>query len=287
MSVNTAATRSVTLGIGLVAALALPASANAASPEVSASTRSRSEANAGRSGEPEVRPYVRVITETTDIYSGAGFSYRVIARVAKDDVLELVERGKRGGWTRVRLDTGITGWVLSEQVVIFSQANEAGEAGPFRRAGRKIRAAILGPPNLMTARAGGALSAGVLDGEGLFLVRPSVHVTPNVAVEAYVGPSAGHEVTRGIFGLAGNIYLMPKIPFTFFMSLGTGAVFTRGKADVLRQADWSYLLSPGGGAFLILKKGVTLRFDFRNHILFRAPAAQSKQEFSGALAFHF
>jgi hypothetical protein len=38
---------------------------------------------------------------------------------------------------------------------------------------------------------------------------------------------------------------------------------------------------------IILKKGVTLRFDFRNHVLFRAQDAESIQEFSGALAFHF
>lgn len=248
-------------------------------PDASASKRTRQV-------EGNVRPYVRVISETAEIYSGAGFSYRVIARVAKDDVLEMVERGKRGGWTRVKLDTGITGWVLSEQVVIFSQESDE-EVGPFRRAGRKIRAKLLGPPTLLTARAGGALSAGAFGDEGLFLVRPSVHVTPNVAVEAYVGPSAGREVTRGIFGLAGNIYLMPKIPFTFFMSVGTGAVFTKGKVDSIQQAEWSYLLSPGGGAMIIFKKGVTLRFDFRNHVLFRAERAEGIQEFSGALAFHF
>jgi hypothetical protein len=226
-----------------------------------------------------------VISETAEIYSGAGFSYRVIARVARDDVMQMLERGKRGGWTRVKLDTGITGWVLSEQVVIFSQEEE--EVGPFRRAGRKIRAAILGPPTLMTARAGGALSAGTFGKEGLFLVRPSVMITPNVAIEAYAGPTAGRDTTRAIFGLAGNIYLMPKIPFTLFMSVGTGAVFTRGKVDTLQNAEWSYLLSPGGGAMIIFKKGVTLRFDVRNHVLFRSEESEAIQEYSGALAFHF
>lgn len=253
----------------------------AAPPDGSASRTTR-----GGGAQPATRPYVRVISETAEIYSGAGFGYRVIARVGKDDVLEMVERGKRGGWTRVQLETGITGWVLSEQVVIFSQEDD-GEVGPFRRAGRKIRAAILGPPTLLTARAGGALSAGAFGKEGLFLVRPSVHINPNVAIEAYVGPAAGRETTRGIFGLAGNVYLMPKIPFTFFMSVGTGAVFTKGKVDAIQTAQWSYLASPGGGAMIIFKKGVTLRFDFRNHILFRAESAESIQEYSGALAFHF
>lgn len=271
-------------GLGLVlaaaAAFGSPATAGAGSPpEASTSRRSRDTP-------ATVRPHVRVISETAEIYSGAGFSYRVVARVARDDVLEMVERGKQGGWTRVRLDTGIVGWVLSEQVIVFSEQDDT-QVGPFRRAGRKIRAAMLGPPNLLTARAGGALSAGVFGSEGLFLVRPSVHITPNVAVEAYLGPSAGREVTRGIFGLAGNVYLMPRIPFSVFMSVGTGAVLTRGKVDTIQEAAWSYLLSPGGGAMLILKKGVTLRFDFRNHVLFRAQNAEAIQEYSGALAFHF
>jgi hypothetical protein len=270
------------VGLTVTAALGFSSPSAAAGPEASASRTSRGTSGAA----PATRPYVRVISETAEVYSGAGFGYRVIARVGKDDVLEMVERGKRGGWTRVRLETGITGWILSEQVVIFSQEGDA-EVGPFRRAGRKIRAAILGPPTLLTARAGGALSAGAFGSEGLFLVRPSVHINPNVAIEAYIGPAAGRETTRGIFGLAGNIYLMPKIPFSLFMSVGTGAVFTRGKVDAIQDAAWSYLLSPGGGAMLILKKGVELRFDFRNHVLFRAETAEAIQEYSGALAFHF
>jgi hypothetical protein len=270
--------RPLTLVVAL-AGFATPAAA--APPETAARRQTRG------AHEPVSRPYVRVISETADIYSGAGFSYRVIARVGRDDVLEMVERGKRGGWTRVLLESGISGWVLTEQVVIFSREEEDTEVGPFRRAGRKIRAALLGPPTLLTARAGGTLSAGALGKEGLFLVRPQVFITPNVAVEGYVGPSAGRDVTRAIMGLAGNIYLMPRIPFTFFMSVGSGAVFTRGKVDTVRQSEWSYLLSPGGGALIVFKKGVTLRFDVRNHVLFRAERAQAIQEYSGALAFHF
>jgi hypothetical protein len=38
---------------------------------------------------------------------------------------------------------------------------------------------------------------------------------------------------------------------------------------------------------LIFKAGVGIRFDFRNHVLFRADHAQQKQEYSGGLAFSF
>ncbi len=233
-------------------------------------------------------PIARVLSETAQVYSGAGFSYRVIAQVRRDDTVRMVERGKRGGWTRVQLGSGVVGWILSEQILLLSVGT--GDEPPpsaLRRFGRKLREKVLGPANLMTARAGGTLSAGVLGREGLFLVRPQVFLSPNAGIEAYVGPAAGRESSRGIVGLSTNLYLSPQIPFTVFVSIGGGAVFSKGKADALSSARWSYLASPGGGLWIILKRGVGVRFDFRNHVVFRADDAQSLQEYSGALAFTF
>lgn len=233
-------------------------------------------------------PIARVLSETAQVYSGAGFGYRVIGQVTRDDTVRMVERGRRGGWTRVQLESGIVGWVLSEQIVILSDGT--GETTPptkMQRFGRKLRERVLGPANLMTARGGGTLSAGALGREGLFLVRPSVFLSPNAAIEAYVGPSSGRETTRGIFGLSTNVYLSPGIPFTVFVSVGGGAVLTKGKADSLTAARWSYLASPGGGLWIIFKRNVGIRFDFRNHVIFRADEARSLQEYTGGLAFTF
>jgi hypothetical protein len=233
-------------------------------------------------------PLGRVLSETAQVYSGAGFSYRVIATVRRDDTVRMIERGKRGGWTRVQIESGIVGWILSEQILLLSEATgDEPEPSRMRRFGRKLREKVLGPANLLTARAGGTLSAGALGREGLFLVRPQVFISPNAAIEGFVGPSAGRETSRGIMGLSTNLYLSPGIPFTVFVSVGGGAVFTKGKADSLRSARWSYLASPGGGLWIIFKRSVGIRFDFRNHILFRADDAQSLQEYSGALAFTF
>lgn len=233
-------------------------------------------------------PLGRVLSETAQVYSGAGFSYRVIGHVRRDDTVRMIERGKRGGWTRVQLDSGVVGWILSEQILLLSTGT--GDEPPpsaIRRFGRKLREKVLGPANLMTARGGGTLSAGALGKEGLFLVRPQVFLSPNAALEAFVGPAAGRETSRGIMGLSTNLYLSPAIPFTVFVSIGGGAVFTKGKADALSTARWSYLASPGGGLWIIFKRSVGIRFDFRNHVLFRADDAQSLQEYSGALAFTF
>ncbi len=246
------------------------------------------EAQVRASAQPEARPHARVLSEQAHVYSGPGFGFRVIAVAESGDVLEMIERGKRGGWTRVRLDSGLTGWILSEQVLIFGADPGRGEKmGPFRRFGRRLRSKVLGPPNLLTARFGGALSAGALGVEGLFLVRPSAFISPNVAVEAYLGPSVGRETNRGLFGLGANVYISPRIPFSVFVSAGTGAVYTKGKVDSIRDAAWSYLLSPGGGFWIIFKRNVGIRFDVRNHILFRADTAVHLQEYSGALAFTF
>jgi hypothetical protein len=64
-------------------------------------------------------------------------------------------------------------------------------------------------------------------------------------------------------------------------------VYSRGKVDRLGGGSWQYLVSPGAGFWLIFKAGVGIRFDFRNHVLFRADSAQQKQEYSGGLAFSF
>ena len=244
-------------------------------------------AEAAPAANPDVRPHARVLAERAEVRSGPGFGFRTIAALSRDDVVEMVERGKRGGWTRIRLETGTTGWILSEQVELFGMPEDEKRPGPFRRFGRKLRDKVLGPPNLMTARMGGALSAGALGREGLFLVRPSGFISPNVAIEGYLGPSVGRETSRGIFGLSANLYLSPSIPFTPFVSIGGGALFTRGKVDSLTDARWSYLASPGGGVWIIFKHGVGLRFDFRNHVSFRADDATSLREYSGALAFSF
>jgi len=236
----------------------------------------------------EARPLARVLSETAEVRSGPGFSFRVIGVMQRDDVVRMVERGKRGGWTRVQLESGIVGWVLSEQILVFAAGStEPEKVGPFRRAGRKLREKLLGPPNLLTARIGGTMSAGALGREGLFLVRPSVFISPNAAIEAYLGPSVGRDANRGIFGIGGNLFVSPAIPFSLFVALGTGAVYTKGKVDTLADARWTYLLSPGGGFWIIFKRNVGIRFDFRNHVLFRADDAQSLQEYSGALAFTF
>jgi hypothetical protein len=233
-------------------------------------------------------PIARVLSESAEVRSGAGFGYRTIGVVHRDDTVRMIERGKRGGWTRVQLESGVVGWILSEQILVLtSGTGEEEKVGPFRRFGRKLREKVLGPPNLLTARIGGTLSAGALGREGLFLVRPQVFLSPNAAIEAYIGPAAGRETSRGLMGLSGNLYLSPAIPFTFFISVGAGAVYSKGKVDTLSSARWSYLLSPGGGVWIIFKRGVGIRFDFRNHVLFRADDAISLREFSGALAFTF
>jgi len=252
-----------------------------------------SAARSRRNAEPtpvadEAAPLGRVLAETAEVRSGAGFGYRVIAVLQRDDVVRMVERGKRGGWTRVRLESGIVGWILSEQILLFSAGTgEPEKLGPFRRAGRRLRETILGPPNLLTARIGGAFSAGALGNEGLFLVRPSVFLSPNAAIEGFVGPAAGRESSRALMGVGVNLYLSPSIPFTPFVAVGTGAVYTRGKVDRLGAGTWSYLVSPGAGFWIIFKAGVGVRFDFRNHVIFRANRAAQKQEYSGGLAFSF
>ncbi|MBC8068944.1 MAG: SH3 domain-containing protein, partial [Deltaproteobacteria bacterium] len=98
-------------------------------------------------------PIGRVLSETAEVRSGAGFGFRVIAVVQRDDTVRMIERGKRGGWTRVQLDSGVVGWILTEQILLLTTGTGDDEKlGPFRRFGRTLRDKVLGPPNLLTAR---------------------------------------------------------------------------------------------------------------------------------------
>ena len=203
--------------------------------------------------------YLRVIAQDAPVYSGPGASYRDIYDAHRGQVFEVIERGTRGFWYRIVLDDGTTGWILGELVFPFEVGPE-GEAGAFTRLGRRIRRAILGPSPLPYADVELSFSAGVLDREGLFLLRPALVIDRYFAVEGFAGLSPRAQTDVFLGGAGWTLRLAPGAAIGPFVHASIGAAHIRPKADNFTdQEETLASLDAGGGFEITFKKQITLR----------------------------
>jgi hypothetical protein len=229
---------------------------------------------------------VRILADRAQVHTGPGFGYRTIYTAERGEVLRAVERATRGYWFRVILPDGTYGWVLGDEVFPFDVDVGAKyhEPGIFARMGD----ALFAPSPLGDGVVEFTFSAGILGGDGMFLFRPAILLDPHVGIEAFFGESLGNQTDVLYYGAGANAYLWPASPVTPFFALGGGGVTSRKKADqfTVRVGDFS-TANVGGGMMFAFKKRVTLRFDFRNHIIFDPNHINSAQEYSGGLAIVF
>lgn len=231
--------------------------------------------------------YVRVVAQTAPVHSGPGGSYREIYIAERGDVYEVIERGTRDFWFRVALEDGTTGWILGELVFPFEVVEE-GRPGFFTRVGRAIAAAILGPSPVPYSSVEISFSAGVLDEEGMFLLRPSWLIDTHLALDGFAGISPRADKDLFLGGLGLTLRLAPGAAIGPYASLGLGAAYIRPKVDNFVDPEETLMaLSAGGGLELTLRKQITVRLDARNWTLFDENKAQNGQEFSGGLAIFF
>ncbi len=231
--------------------------------------------------------YLRVISQKAPIHSGPGPSYREVAIAERGQVFTVLERGSRDFWFKVELDDGTSGWILGDMVFPFEVGEDA-EAGVFRRMGRAIRKAILGPSPAPFADVGLSFSAGLLDGEGIFLLRPSWLIDPYWAIEGFGGLSPRSEKDVFLGGLGFVLRLAPGAVIGPYVSIGLGAAYIRPKADnFVDRKETLMALGAGGGVEITFKKQITLRLDARNWTLFDENKSNNGQEYSGGLAIFF
>ena len=231
--------------------------------------------------------YLRVIAQRAPVYSGPGATYREIYDAERGEVFEVVERGTRGYWFKVVLEDGTTGWIFGELVFPF-EVVDGERPGALTRMGRAIRKAILGPSPAPYADVSISFSAGVLDREGLFLLRPSVLLDPHWAIEmcAGVSPRAQKDVFLG--GLAWTLRMAPGAAVGPYISAGLGAAHIRPKADNFIDPEETLMaVSAGGGFEITFKKQITLRTDYRRWVLFDPDKSQGGHEITGGLAIFF
>jgi Bacterial SH3 domain len=231
--------------------------------------------------------FVRVVAQTAPVRSGPSGSYREIYVAERGEIFEVVERGTRDFWYRVSLEDGTAGWVLGELVFPF-EVVEDGPPGFFTRVGRALRGALLGPSPVPYADVEISFSAGILDEEGVFLLRPNWLIDPYLAVEGFAGISPRADKDLFLGGLGFCLRLSPGAVLGPYASLSLGTAYVRPKADNFVDEEEALMaLAAGGGIEVTLKKQITVRLDARNWTLFDQNKASSGQEFSGGLAIFF
>lgn len=231
--------------------------------------------------------YLRVIAQDAPVYTGPGASYRSIYDARRGDVFEVIERGTRGYWYRIVLEDGTTGWIFGELVFPFEVGPDE-EAGVFTRMGRSIRRAILGPSPLAYADVEVSFSAGLLDREGLFLLRPAWVIDRYFAIEGFAGLSPRAQTDVFLAGAGWTLRLAPGAAVGPFVHASLGAAHLRPKADNFTDVEETLAaLDAGGGFEITFKKQITLRTDYRRWVLFDRNRSESGNELTAGLAIFF
>jgi hypothetical protein len=231
--------------------------------------------------------YLRVIAQHAPVHSGPGNGYREVAYVDRNQVFEVLERGTRDYWFKIELEDGTAGWILGDLVYPF-EVGEQEEPGAFTRMGRAIKAAILGPSPVPYANVGLSFSAGLLEGEGVYILRPSWLVDPYWAIEGFVGLSPRSEKDIYLSGVEFILRMAPGAVIGPYASLGLGAAYISPKAtNYVDPRETLMALGAGGGLEITFKKQITLRLDARNWTLFNENHSNNGQEYTGGLAIFF
>jgi hypothetical protein len=231
--------------------------------------------------------YLRVISQEAPVHTGPGGDYREIYVAERGEVFEVLERGGQGYWFRIGLEDGTTGWIFGELVFPF-EVVEDDDPGVFRRMGRSIRRNILGPSPVPQADVEISFSAGVLDQEGTFFLRPAWLIDQTFALEAFAGLSPRQDEDLFLAGLGWTLRLAPGAEVGPFLNVGVGAAHFRPKADNFTQETKTLMaLDAGGGFEITFKRQITVRLDVRNWTIFDPDEASNGQEVSGGLAIFF
>lgn len=232
--------------------------------------------------------YLRVIAQQAPVYTGPGTEYRAIYLAERGEVFPVVERGTSGYWFRVEMEDGTTGWVFGELVFPF-EVVDGGERGFWSRTWRGIRRAVFGPSPVAYADVQISFSAGALDGEGTFVLRPQWIIDKYWAVELFGGLNPRAQEDLYLAGAGWTLRLAPGTTFGPNVHAGLGAAYFRPKRadNPVSEPRTLMAVEVGGGFELTFKKQITLRLDFRNWTLFDPDSADNAQEYSGGLAIFF
>lgn len=228
---------------------------------------------------------LRVLSEAADVRTGPGFAYRAVYVARRGETLPAVDRAPGAYWFRVVLPDGTYGWIIGDEVLPLV-VDPTAPAPPSL--GQRFVRAVFSPAPLGQSDVGLSFCAGLLGGEGMVLFRPALLLAPHLALELFAGETVGEQADVLHYGATTNLYLWPAAPVTPFFAMGGGGAKGRKKADQFTIDDNHYLTAQvGGGLLLAFKKRLTVRFDFRNYLVFDANYTRGLREYSGGLAVYF
>ena len=128
----------------------------------------------------------------------------------------------------------------------------------------------------------------MLDGEGIFILRPSWIVDPYWSVEAFAGLSPRSDKEIYLAGGGFTLRMSPGAVIGPYANIGLGAAHISPQAtNFVDKNETLMALAAGGGLEITLKKQITVRLDARNWTLFNQNHSSNGQEVSGGLAIFF
>jgi hypothetical protein len=229
---------------------------------------------------------VRIVAEEAGVHTGPGFGYRVVYVARRGEVLPAIGRATNDRWFRVQLPDGTYGWVLGDEVFPLDVDTAEAHRGPS--VWKRMGDAMFSPSPYVEGAIGFTFSAGVLGGDGMFMVRPDVLLAPHLTLEGFVGESVGDQADVIFAGGGFNSNLFPSSPVTPFAAVAAGGAFGRKKADQFTIKTGNYtMLNVGGGLSFALKKRLTVRAEARHYVIYDANHTQRIEEYSGALCVYF
>lgn len=226
--------------------------------------------------EPE--GYARVVIAEAELRSGPGVSYRVIHRAHRGDTLFLRTRSKTGFWLRVALADGREAFVLGDVIEPLAIDSESGLAS---------KPGFFAPPELMDARGGFAIQAGVFDLEGYMELRPALLLAPTLALEPYFGVGLAEAHRRLLYGGAVTLSLAPDWALAPFVSLGAGGTHEDPSDEFVQDAHAWFHARAGGGLLVSLRWRILLRLEVSNIVLFNEDEYQAVQSYTGGIGTYF
>ena len=235
----------------------------------------------------QAEAYVRVLAQSASVRTGPAPTYREIFVADRDAQFQVVERATIGYWFRILLADGTTGWIDGNSVYPL-EMSPAQAGGFFSRLGSGIERHILGPSPVPTANVQISFSAGTLDGEGVYLLRPSIFIDPSLAVEFTAGlsPRGDKDVFLGNAGL--TLRLAPGAAIGPYIHGGIGAAYIRPRADNFVDPEQTLMtMAFGGGVEITLKKQITVRLDCREWSLFDQNQIEHATEYTAGLSIFF
>ncbi|HEY4243787.1 MAG TPA: SH3 domain-containing protein [Kofleriaceae bacterium] len=231
--------------------------------------------------------YLRVIAQDAPVHSGPSGSYRTVYSAHRDQVFAVLERSTRDYWFKVELDDGTTGWILGDMVTPFEVGPEE-TPGSIVAAGRAIKRTLLGPSPVINGHVGLSFSAGILENEGVYILRPSWLIDSYWAIEGFAGLSPRSDKDVFLGGFTFVLRMIPGAVIGPYFTLGVGAAYFRPRADnYVDPKETLMALGAGGGLEITFKKQITVRLDARDWVFFDENHSNRGQEYTGGLAIFF